>query len=88
MDNENPTILNASDLPSRKRQPKRTLSSSLATGLLSSVAPTACTNDPFVIGNVSDPLSNGDEDECDGDDFNVDHIDEQEIYGQCFYPIS
>ncbi|KAF8424501.1 hypothetical protein EV426DRAFT_632694 [Tirmania nivea] len=76
---ENPTILNASDLPSRKRQAKRVLSSGLC-GILSSIAPTAQPNDPFSASNVSDPLSNGEDEDSDGDDFDVEHIDEQEIY--------
>lgn len=78
MDNENPTILNASDLPSRKRQAKV---SHGVSGLLSSVAPTAEMNDVFSTGNVSSSFDNEDEDDIDGDDFNIDHIDEQEIYG-------
>jgi len=85
MDNENPTILNASDLPSRKRQAKRALSSNLSdggSGLLSSIASTVQPNDPFSTGNASDPLSNGEDEDSDGDDFDVEHIDEQEIYGR------
>ena len=85
MDNENPTILNASDLPSRKQQTKRVLSSGLShgdIGLLSSIAPTAQPNDPFSTGNVSDPLSSGEDEDSDGDDFDIEHIDEQEIYGR------
>lgn len=83
MDNENPTILNASDLPSRKRQTKRVLSSGLSngdSGLLSSIAPTAQPNDPFSTGNVSGLLSSGEDEDSDGDDSDVEHIDEQEIY--------
>ncbi|RPB27089.1 hypothetical protein L211DRAFT_834764 [Terfezia boudieri ATCC MYA-4762] len=83
MDNENPTILNASDLPSRKRQIKRRLPSGLSNvdmGLLSSIGPTAEPNDPFSTGNVSDPLSSGEDEDSDGDDFDVEQIDEQEIY--------
>ena len=46
--------------------------------LLSSVAPTAYTSDPFV------PTADGhdDEEDSDGDDFIVDEIDAQEIYGR------
>ena len=79
MDNENPTILNASDLPSRKRHAKI---SNGVSGLLSSVAPTAHTNDIFSTNNISGSSNVGDEDDdIDGDDFGIDHIDEQEIYG-------
>ncbi|KAF8456181.1 hypothetical protein BGX38DRAFT_1163070 [Terfezia claveryi] len=83
MDNENPTILNASDLPSRKRQTKRLLPSGLSNGEmgpLSSIGPTAQPNDPFSTGNVSDLRSSGEDEDSDGDDFDVEQIDEQEIY--------
>ncbi|KAF8469703.1 hypothetical protein BDZ91DRAFT_720739 [Kalaharituber pfeilii] len=82
MDNENPTILNASDLPSRRKQPKRVLSSGLsngATGLLSSVAPSTYSNDPFSTASAPDLLS-GDDDDIDDIDSSIDYIDEQEIY--------
>lgn len=97
MDNENPTILNASDLPSRRRQPKRTLSSALSgggTGLLSNVAPAAYTRDPFAfLGDLStgsasaghsysQQLIDGDEYDGEDDDSIVDQVDEQEIYGK------
>ncbi|KAI5780668.1 hypothetical protein DFH27DRAFT_582857 [Peziza echinospora] len=79
MDNENPTILNASDLPSRRRQQKRILSSNTSnggTGLLSSVAPVGYASDPFTIQD----LQSSEDDDSDGDDSIVDRIDAQEIY--------
>ena len=48
-------------------------------GLFSSVAPTAYTSGIFSIKNISG-LSNED-DEMYGDDFGIDPIDKQEIYG-------
>ena len=80
MDNENPTILNASDLPSRRRQQKRILSSNPShggTGLLSSVAPVGYASDPFTLQD----LQRSEDDDSDGDDSIVDQIDAQEIYG-------
>lgn len=82
MDNENPTILNASDLPSRKRQGRRNFASKMpngGSGLLSSIAPTAHTIDAFSTGDAS---NSGEDEDSDGDDYVIDSIDEQEIYGQ------
>jgi len=78
MDNENPTILNASDLPSRKRQAKRTLYSNGNNSPLSCIAPATTWNDPFSPTYYSD--SHAQEDDSDYDDSTVDKIDGQEIY--------
>ena len=86
MDNANPTILNASDLPSRKlRQSKQAVASSFGGSLLlSGVVPSAHMNDLFTCGSTAlDPLL--DEDDSDGNDSTVDQIDEQEIYGWFFF---
>lgn len=89
MDNANPTILKASDLPSRpRRQPKRSVSTAASGGsdLLSSVAPIASI-DPFGIGITARPVAFSDSSEAgeddsdaDDDDSTVDPIDAQEIY--------
>ena len=82
MENENPTILNPADLPSRRRQPKRNIPtlSSRGPSLLSSVAPTSYTTDPFSSTSIADINSDSD---SDNDDGAVDRIDAQEIYGEC-----
>ncbi|KAL8823193.1 MAG: hypothetical protein Q9191_006083, partial [Dirinaria sp. TL-2023a] len=74
--NANPTIRNASDLPSRRRQPSPSSSSSTKTslGLFSSTVPaSAYAPDPFLSPGSSDS-------EISDDDDTVEPIDEQEIY--------
>lgn len=74
--NANPTIRNASDLPSRRRHDHVQPSSKLAKGLFSStVPPSAYLPDPFSPSpSDSDPSD-------DDDDAAIEPIDEQEIYG-------
>lgn len=76
--NANPTIRNASDLPSRRRQTSAHQPSSNASlGLLTStIPPSAYIPDPF---SPSPPSS--DEESSDEDADLVEPIDEQEIYG-------
>ena len=73
--NANPTIRNAHDLPSRRREPSQKSKSQRPFGLLSSTIPdSAYTPDPFNLSSSSGSESTDDEDE-------VEPIDEQEIYG-------
>ena len=79
--NANPTIRNASDLPSRTRQGHPQPSSKLPKGLFSSIVPqSAYLPDPFSPSSSSDSDLSDD----DGDDAAVEPIDEQEIYGTLF----
>jgi len=72
-DNANPTILNASDLPSRRRDSTNKRPQSGGTGLFDSLIPCySALSDPFdAPGLASD---------SDGDDDTPEAIDEQEIY--------
>jgi metal-sulfur cluster biosynthetic enzyme len=71
-DNANPTILNASDLPSRRREAAVTRRSDGGSGLFDNLVPRYnYLSDPF-----DDAVSASDSD----DDDVVEHIDEQEIY--------
>jgi len=74
-DNANPTILNASDLPSRRRDSTNKRPQSGGTGLFDSLIPCySALSDPFdAPGLASD---------SDGDDDTPEAIDEQEIYGK------
>ena len=73
--NANPTIRNASDLPSRRRQ-GNSQSSKTPSGLFASIVPaSAHLPDPFL------PPSSESEESSDDDD-SVEPIDEQEIYGK------
>lgn len=76
-DNANPTILNASDLPSRRPneviRPRDDGSTGLFDGLLPS---TRYTNDPFETSTSSD----------DEDSDDAEAIDSQEIYGPSPFP--
>ncbi|KAL8936773.1 MAG: hypothetical protein Q9216_004758 [Gyalolechia sp. 2 TL-2023] len=72
--NANPTIRNASDLPSRRREPSKKAKSKRPFGLLSSTIPdSAYIPDPFNPSSASESEGSEDEDE-------VEPIDEQEIY--------
>jgi hypothetical protein len=72
-DNANPTILNASDLPSRRNDSTVKRRDDGGTGLFDNLIPRYnYLSDPF-----EDPLSASDSD----DDAVVEKIDEQEIYG-------
>lgn len=72
--NANPTILSISDLPSRRKEQKKTSPSGLLTGLVP-----AYTKDPFATHTGAES-SSSDQDESE-DDSVVERIDEQEIYG-------
>lgn len=80
--NANPTIRNASDLPSRQRHTANHLPSTKAPrGLLTSTIPSsAYIPDPF---SSSPSLSDDDDSDNDDDETadSVEPIDEQEIYG-------
>ncbi|KAF1997473.1 hypothetical protein P154DRAFT_280928 [Amniculicola lignicola CBS 123094] len=70
-DNANPTILNPSDLPSRRREPLAKQRDDGGSGLFDHLVPAYnYLNDPF-----DGPASSGD-----SDDGSVEDIDEQEIY--------
>ena len=74
--NANPTIRNASDLPSRRRQASPHSSSKTSLGLFASTVPaSAYAPDPFT------PLTSSESENSDDDD-TVEPIDEQEIYGR------
>ena len=74
--NANPTIRNASDLPSRTRQDHQS-SSKAPKGLFSStIPPSAYLPDPFSPSSSSDSEISDDD-----DDAAIEPIDEQEIYG-------
>lgn len=70
--NANPTILNASDLPTRRQVQRKKVTSPLTSGLVPAYA-----QDPFASHKVE--FSDSDESE---DDSVVEPIDEQEIYGE------
>jgi len=82
--NANPTILNASDLPSRRREAQVKIRKDGGSGLFDSLKPSL--NDPYsmfvprhqVVGSLSDSDSEEDDSE--------EEIDEQEIYGSFFLP--
>lgn len=73
--NANPTIRNASDLPSRRRDGVAQTSKTPLGLFSSTVPPSAYLPDPFSPSQVSD--SDGSDDDLD----TVEPIDEQEIYG-------
>jgi metal-sulfur cluster biosynthetic enzyme len=76
-DNANPTILNASDLPSRRREAAASKRSAGASGLFDDLVPRYT----YLSDPLDDSASAGDsEDDDDDDDDIVEHIDEQEIY--------
>lgn len=74
--NANPTIRNASDLPSRRRQGDNHSLSKTPKGLFASIVPpSAYLPDPFAPHSSDSELS---DDDVDG----IEPIDEQEIYGR------
>jgi hypothetical protein len=78
-DNANPTILNPSDLPSRRRESSAHKRDDGASGLFDDLIPRySYLSDPF-----DDPVS-----ASDSDDDVAENIDEQEIYGMCHMPNS
>lgn len=77
-DNSNPTILNASDLPSRRQENAVAKREDGGTGLFDNLIPAySYMNDPFEL-----PTSPSDSSEDDS----VEEIDEQEIYGTQIIP--
>ena len=81
--NANPTIRNASDLPSRRRQGNNQRPSKVPQGLFASTVPaSAYLPDPF------SPSTSSESDFSDEDDGGVEPIDEQEIYGKATAPTS
>lgn len=70
--NANPTIRNASDLPSRRRQAHAQPSSTTPKGLFSSIVPPSA--------YLPDPFSPSSSSTSDQDDADIEPIDEQEIY--------
>ncbi|MCJ1361268.1 hypothetical protein MMC16_000366 [Acarospora aff. strigata] len=78
--NANPTILNASDLPTRRRRPSSQSSSKTTLGLFASTVPSSTyLSDPFSTSSPSSVAASSDSD-SDNDDNDVEPIDEQEIY--------
>src|SRR5438105_4433956 len=76
-DNANPTILNPSDLPSRRQESPVKKREDGGTGLFDDLIPAyTYLNDPF-----DQPASSSD-----SDDDSVEDIDEQEIYGTLSVP--
>lgn len=84
MDNANPTVLAASDLPTRKPLQKRTKASQL--GIFASIPRVSPVRDPFTVtpGRLYESdSSDGEEDfelDAEGDN-GLEEIDSQEIYG-------
>lgn len=74
MQNANPTILNLSDLPTRKTGAARPRTE------LAALAPPSYALDPFVPSALPDLSFSDDSDDDDGAD---EAIDAQEIYGAC-----
>lgn len=75
LDNANPTILSASELPSRKPNRKGRSGQSEKKGIRDMLmAKPSFSMDPFYLSDFSD---------TDSDDSAVEPIDEQEIYGKC-----
>lgn len=75
--NSNPTILSAADLPTRLRPAEAAKSSAYGSGLFASTL--------TFTGDSVDPASQylSAESESEGDDLLEEPIDEQEIYGMC-----
>jgi hypothetical protein len=80
-DNANPTILNPSDLPSRRNEAAAKRRDDGGLGLFDSLIPRySYLNDPF-----DEPLSASDSSDSGADDDAIEGIDEQEIYGACAF---
>lgn len=79
--NANPTIRNASDLPSRRRQGNTRSPSKVPQGLFASTVPaSAYLPDPF------SPSTSSESELSDDEEGGVEPIDEQEIYGRVIPP--
>jgi hypothetical protein len=73
LDNANPTVLSASELPTRKLRKDRDASSKVEGIRAILMANPSDTLDPFYLSDFSD---------TDSDDSSIQPIDEQEIYGK------
>lgn len=74
LDNANPTILSASELPTRRQQRKGRDASAKVEGIRALLmAKPSDALDPFYLSDFS---------ETDSDDSTIEPIDEQEIYGK------
>jgi hypothetical protein len=78
--NANPTVLNASDLPSRRRESTIKHRKDGGSGLFDSLQP----NLIYLYNAFNPPLPASDSEEDDDD--SVEDIDEQEIYGIAICP--
>ena len=73
LENTNPTIRNASDLPTRRRRRSSSAAKQTVPGLFAASIPSSTyLSDPFALASSSD---------SDSDDDAVEPIDEQEVYG-------
>lgn len=79
-DNANPTILNPSDLPSRRSDAAGKRQHHPGSGLFDDLIPRYT----YLLDPLDHPVSPAD---SDSDDTHDDPIDEQEIYGQFFFPV-
>ena len=73
LDNANPTVLSASELPTRRQRKDRNASAKVEGIRAILMASPSDTLDPFYMSDFSD---------TDSDDSTIQPIDEQEIYGQ------
>ena len=77
MQNSNPTILNAADLPTRLRPASPRKSGAYGTGIFTSALPSVTNpSDPFTSSPYSSEASDSE------DELMEEPIDEQEIYGK------
>jgi hypothetical protein len=73
LDNENPTVLSASELPTHRNRRRNKASSSKHHAVRNILTATKPSYDPFYMSES--------ESDTDSDDSTVEPIDEQEIYG-------
>jgi hypothetical protein len=76
--NANPTILNASDLPTRQTRHSQA-DTSAVTSLFTELPSASHISDPF------EPISSRAQDSDSEDDGQIEQIDDQEIYGAHFF---
>lgn len=81
LQNSNPTILNAADLPSRLQSTAQSDAKSSSDGVLGILKPPVLA-DPFAGPLESDEHSSEEESDDNQDDLLEEPIDEQEIYGK------
>lgn len=87
--NANPTILNISDLPTRRRQgaSQGPQDSSPSNQFANFASPVRATPDPFVDGSAVTALDGSASSESDEEDGDMrEEIDEQEIFGTSSHP--